>query len=56
MILPPLFIEQGSPWENGRNELLNGKLTDEFPDRDVFTSVWEAKVLVKERLREYNQV
>jgi len=35
---------------------LNKKLREEFLNREVFTSVWEAKVLVKEWLRDYNQV
>jgi putative transposase len=43
-----LFIEPGSPWENGYNESFNGKLRDELLNLEVFTSVWEAKVLVEE--------
>ena len=33
-----LFIEPGSPWENGNCESLNGKLRDELLDREVFHS------------------
>ena len=33
-----LFIEPGSPWENGYCESLNGKLRDELLDREVFRS------------------
>ena len=51
-----LFIEPGSPWENGYNESFNGKLRDEFLNLEVFTSVREMKVLVEEWRREYNQV
>ncbi len=51
-----LFIEPGNPWENGYNESFNGKLRDELLNPEVFTSVWEAKVLVEEWRREYNQV
>jgi transposase InsO family protein len=29
----PLFIEPGSPWENGYNESFNGKLRDELLNR-----------------------
>ncbi len=52
----PIFIKQGSPWENGRNESLNRTLGEELLNRELFTSVWEAKVLVKEWLRDYNQL
>jgi putative transposase len=31
-----LFIEPGSPWENGYCESLNGKLRDELLDREIF--------------------
>ena len=30
-----LFIEPGSPWENGYSESFNGKLRDEFVDRKI---------------------
>lgn len=51
-----LFIEPGSPWENGYNESFNGKLRDELLNLEVFTSAWEAKVLVESWRREYNEV
>ena len=56
VVLHPLFIEPGSPREKGYNESFNGKLRDELLNREVFRSVWEAKVLVEEWLLEYNQV
>ena len=31
-----LFIEPGSPWENGYNESFNGKLRDELLNREIF--------------------
>ena len=31
-----LFIEPGSPWENGYNESFNGKLRDELLNGEVF--------------------
>jgi putative transposase len=34
-----LFIEPGSPWENGFVESLNGKLRDELLDREIFHSL-----------------
>ena len=41
-----LYIEPGSPWENGHIESFNGKLRDELLNREVFDTVFEAKVLV----------
>jgi putative transposase len=51
-----LFIEPGSPWENGYVESFNGKMRDELLNREVFTILLEAKVLVERWRREYNQV
>ena len=51
-----LFIEPGSPWENGYNESFNGKLRDELLNREIFTSLREAKVLVEWWRRDYNRV
>ena len=51
-----LFIERGSPWENGYVESFNGKLRDELLDREIFTTLEEAKVLIEQWRREYNQV
>ena len=49
-----LYIEPGSPWENGYIESFNGKLRDEILDREVFYSVKEAKVIVEDWRLEYN--
>ena len=51
-----LFIERGSPWENGYVESFNGKLRDELLNREIFTTLEEAKVLIEQWRREYNQV
>jgi len=51
-----LFIEPGSPWENGYIESFNGKLRDELLNREIFNTLIEAKVLIEEWRREYNQV
>jgi len=51
-----LFIEPGSPWENGYIESFNGKLRDELLDREIFTTLEEAVVLIEQWKREYNQV
>ena len=50
-----LFIEPGSPWENGYNESFNGKLRDELLDGEIFTTLLEAKVLIENWRKEYNQ-
>jgi transposase InsO family protein len=43
-----LFIEPGSPWENGYIESFNGKLRDELLNREIFTTLTEAKVLIEQ--------
>jgi len=50
-----LFIEPGSPWENGYIESFNGKLRDELLNREIFTALTEAKVLIEAWRRDYNQ-
>ena len=49
-----LFIELGSPWENGYIESFNGKLRDELLNVEIFDTLFEAKVLVEGWRREYN--
>ena len=51
-----LFIEPGSPWENGYIESFNGKLRDELLNREVFSTLTEAQVLIEWWRKEYNQV
>jgi transposase InsO family protein len=51
-----LFIEPGSPWENGYIESFNGKLRDELLNGEIFTTLQEAKMLTEIWRREYNQV
>ncbi len=38
-----LYIEPGSPWENGYNESFNGKLRDELLNCEIFETLFEAK-------------
>jgi putative transposase len=47
-----LYIEPGSPWENGYCESFNSKLRDEFLNGEIFYSLKEAQVLA-ERWRTY---
>ena len=51
-----LFIELGSPWENGYNESFYGKFKDELLTREIFYSLKEVEILTKRWRREYNRV
>jgi transposase InsO family protein len=51
-----LFIEPGSPWENGYIESFNGKLRDELLNREIFTTLTEAQVLIENWRKEYNTI
>ena len=51
-----LFIEPGSPWENGYNESFNGRLRDELLAREIFYTLEEAKVLIENWRQEYNTI
>lgn len=52
----PLFIEPGSPWENGYIESFNGKLRYGLLDGEIFMTLKEAQVLIEEWRREYNHI
>ena len=51
-----LFIEPGSPWENGYLESFNGKLRDDLLDREIFYTLTEAPILIDRWRRQYNTV
>ena len=51
-----LFIEPGSPWENGYVESFIGKLRDELLNGEIFDTLLEARVVIKSWRREYNQL
>jgi len=51
-----LFIEPGSPSENGYIESFNGKLRDELLNREVFYTLAEAQTLLGRWREEYNQI
>lgn len=51
-----LYIEPGSPWENGYCESFNGKFRDEILNREIFFSLLEAQVLVERWRVEYNTI
>lgn len=50
-----LFIEPGSPWENGYIESFNGRLRDEHLNLERFDTLLEAQVLIEMWRNEYNQ-
>ena len=51
-----LFIEPGSPWENGYVESFNGKLRDELLNREIFTTLAEANILIERWRMDYNHI
>jgi len=51
-----LFIEPGSPWENGYVESFNGRMRDELLNGEIFYTLEEAQVLIERWRKEYNQV
>jgi transposase InsO family protein len=51
-----LYIEPGSPWENGYIESFNGKLRDELLNREIFATLEEARILIEQWRKEYNQI
>ena len=50
-----LFIEPGSPWENGYVESFNGKLRDELLNGEIFDTLFEARVVIENWRRKFNQ-
>jgi len=52
----PLYIEPGSPWENGYCESFNGKLRDECLKLEIFYSLKEAQVVIGTWRDHYNRV
>jgi len=50
-----LFIEPGSPWENGYVESLIGTLRDELLNGELFFTLREAQVLIEQWREHYNQ-
>jgi len=51
-----LYIEPGSPWENGYNESFNGKLRDECLNTELFYSLREAQAVIEMWRRQYNTI
>ncbi|NYF53567.1 hypothetical protein HDF12_003966 [Edaphobacter lichenicola] len=51
-----LYIEPGSPWENGYRESFNSKLRDEFLNGEIFYSLKEVQVLAERWRVHYNTI
>ena len=51
-----LFIEPGSPWENGYIESFNGKFRDEYLTGELFDTLKEAQILTERWRRHYNSI
>ncbi len=51
-----LYIEPGSPWENGYNESFNSKLRDEILNTEIFSTLKQAKVLIERWRHHYNTI
>ncbi|WP_158793820.1 IS3 family transposase [Granulicella sp. L60] len=51
-----LYIEPGSPWENGYCESFNSKLRDEFLNGEIFYSLKEVQVLAERWRVHYNTI
>ena len=49
-----LYIEPGSPWENGYCESFNGKLRDECLNGEIFYSLKEAQMVIENWRIHYN--
>lgn len=56
LAVKPLFIEPGSPWENGFIESFNGKFRDELLNREIFYTMKEAQIIIEQWRKEYNTV
>lgn len=51
-----LYIEPGSPWENGYIESFNGKLRDELLNGEIFDTVIEARIIIEGWRKQYNTI
>jgi transposase InsO family protein len=49
-----IYITPGSPWENAYIESFHDKLRDECMNREIFGSLWEARVVIEQWRLYYN--
>ena len=50
-----LYIEPGSPWQNGKSESMHGKLRDECLERELFHSRLEARLVIENYRQHFNR-
>lgn len=48
------YIEPGNLWENGYCESFNARFRDEFLNGEIFYSLREAQILIKQWRQHYN--
>jgi transposase InsO family protein len=51
-----IYIEPASPWQNGFVESFHGRFRDECLNREEFWTLTEARVVVGDYRRQYNEV
>jgi len=49
-------IEPGSPWENGYCQSFNARIRDELLNGEVFYTLKEAQIIIKQSWRHYNTI
>ena len=49
-----IYITPGAPWENAYIESFHDKLRDECLNREIFGSLWEARVVIEQWRLYYN--
>jgi len=54
--IKPIYIEPGSPWQNGFVASFHGRFRDECLNREQLWTLTEARVVVGDYRQEYNQV
>lgn len=56
LMVKPLYIESGSPWENGYVESFHGRFRDEILNAELFDTLWDTQVLIEQWRRDYNTI
>ncbi|WP_238263208.1 integrase core domain-containing protein, partial [Methylobacterium mesophilicum] len=51
-----VYIEPGSPWENGYVESFNARLRDELLNGEIFYTLKEAHIIIESWRRHYHGV
>lgn len=56
MSIGAIYIDPGSPWQNGHVENFHNRMRDECMNQELFPSVTEARVVIEEWRRLYNRI